>query len=111
MDIAVRATSPEMRLCLWTVVKAEDAFNDAAQFRRQLHRSGAPAIRPTLVLELLQVDSECLVELSHAAGQNHGPARRVFLDNCETVLFGELLTDARSAGAAPYRFANSSRLM
>ena len=72
MHIAVRRRAAEMRPCLGPVVEAEDGFDDAVQFVGQMDRSGPAAVRPAVMLELLQVDAECLVELGDRAGENDG---------------------------------------
>ena len=75
---------------LRTVVETEHRRDDAVQLVGQMHRSRPPAIGAAGVLEGLQVHLERVVELGNRAGEDDGPARRVLLDDSETVGVGEL---------------------
>ena len=50
------------------------------------------------MFEGLKIDFECVVELGNSAGENDGPARRIFLDDNETVSAGELPDDGNVCG-------------
>jgi hypothetical protein len=75
---------------LRAIVETEHTFDQAVQLIRQMHRSGPPTIRASFVLELLQLNPECLAELGNGPRENRSAARRVFLDDRKTVPVSEL---------------------
>jgi hypothetical protein len=56
-----------------------------------MDRSDPAAIRPAGVLDLLELHTKGVIELSHGAGQHDVPPARVLVDNGKTVLVRELL--------------------
>jgi hypothetical protein len=87
-----------MRVRLRTVIETEHCCDNADQLIRQMDRSGPSAIRAAIVLEGLQVHSKCIIELSNGAGEDYGSARRIFVDDRETMTARELPDRCNVAG-------------
>jgi hypothetical protein len=68
-----------MRSRLRPAVKAEHGFDNADQLVWQMDRANATTIGAAGIMELLQIYSEGLIELSDIAGKDHGATRRIFL--------------------------------
>ena len=79
------------------VVEAEHRRDDIMQLVRQMDRSRPPAIGAARVLESLRVYLERIIELGNRAGEDDCAARRVFLDDSQTVSAGKL-PDFRDVG-------------
>jgi hypothetical protein len=90
MHISVRWAHTKPRLSLRAIVEAEHRRDDAVQLVGEVDRSRPPAIGAAGMLECLQIHPECVVELSNRAGENDGAARRVLLDDDETLCVGKL---------------------
>ena len=75
---------------LGTVVEAEHGGHRALQLVGQMDLSRPAAIGAARMLESFQIDLERVVELGDRTGKDNRPARRVFLDDHETMRVGEL---------------------
>jgi hypothetical protein len=87
---ALRWARAKSRLRLRAIVETEYRRDHTVQFARQMDCSGSPAIGAAGMLEGLQIDAECVIELADRTGEHDGAARRVFFDDSKTMGVGEL---------------------
>jgi hypothetical protein len=80
-----------MRARLRPVIEPEHGGNDAMEFVGQMNRSDPAAIGSAGMLELLELHTKGIIELSHGAGEHDVPPAWVLVDNGKTVLVCELL--------------------
>jgi hypothetical protein len=90
MNIALQPAA-EMRSRLLAIVKAENTFDFALQLVGQTNRPLAAAIGAAIMFNLLEIDSQGLVERLDGAAQNHAAPWGTFLNHREAVLTGEFL--------------------
>src|SRR5580700_6235755 len=90
-----------MRLGLRTVVEAEDAFDDAAEWGGDLDGAAAHAAGAGGMLVTVQFDAECVAECGDGAAEEDGAAGAVHFDDFQFILCGEGADffDVRGSGA------------
>jgi hypothetical protein len=76
---ARRPPQPKVRRGLWTVVEAEDRFDDTRQIGGQLYRPRAAAVASAGMSHAMQLNTEGGAELRHGSRQHHGAASGVLL--------------------------------
>jgi hypothetical protein len=83
------------------IIETEYRVDAAVQLVGQMDAPDPPAIRAARVIEPLQINPECVVELRHGTRQYDGAAAGVFLNNREPVRRGKFpdSIDVGSIGA------------